>query len=72
MKTNESQNQVKKSTYALLLQSEEKERGLFETLIYGLLVVSAVVGIWQFAHMRVVSPFANTESTAVIESVSRI
>ena len=71
MKTNESQNQVKKSTYALLLQSEEKERGLFETLIYGLLVVSAVVGIWQFAHIRVASPFAATEPTAVTESVSR-
>jgi hypothetical protein len=72
MKTNQDQTQAKKSTYALLLQSEEKERGLFETLIYGLLVVSAVVGIWQFAHLRVASPFATTEHTAVIESVSRI
>lgn len=72
MKTNESQNQVKKSTYALLLQSEEKERGLFETLIYGMLVLSAVIGIWQFAHLRVASPFASTERAALIESVSRI
>jgi hypothetical protein len=72
MKPNQDQTQAKKSTYALLLQSEEKERGLFETLVYGLLVVSAVVGIWQFAHLRVVSPFTSTERTAVIESVSRI
>jgi hypothetical protein len=72
MKTNETQNQVKKSTYALLMQSEEKEHGLFETLIYGLLIVSAVIGIWQFAHLRVVSPFTSTEGSAVIESVSRI
>ena len=72
MKNNQAQNQVKKSTYALLLQSEEKQHGLFETLIYGMLIVSAVVGIWQFAHLRVVSPFASTERTALIESVSRI
>ena len=72
MKSNQAQNQVKKSTYALLLQSEEKERGLFETFIYGLLVVSAVIGIWQFAHLRVISPFAATERSAAIESVSRI
>ena len=43
MKTNQSQNPVKKSTYALLLQSEEKERGLVETFIYGLLILSAVM-----------------------------
>ena len=71
MKTNQSQNQVKKSTYAML-QSEEKERGLSETFIYGLLVVSAVIAIWQFAHMRIPTPFAATERSAAIESVSRI
>lgn len=54
----------------MLLQSEEKERGLFETLVYSLLVVSAVVGIWQFAHLRVPSPFANTEPTAATQVVS--
>ena len=64
MKTNPAQNQVRKSTYALLLQSEEKERGLFETLVYGALILSAVVGIWQFAHLRIPSPFANTEPAA--------
>jgi hypothetical protein len=72
MKTNQSQNPVKKSTYALLLQSEEKERGVVETFIYGLLILSAVIGIWQFAHLKVASPFAGTEASAVIESVSRI
>jgi hypothetical protein len=61
----------RKSTYALLAQSEEKERGLFEIFVYGLLVVSAVVGIWQFAHLRVPSPFANTDRTQATEVVSR-
>ena len=70
MKTNQSRNQVK-STYALLVQSEEKERGLFETIVYSLLVLSAVIGIWQFAHLRVPSPFANTERTPAAEVVSR-
>jgi hypothetical protein len=58
MKTNKTLNSARKSTYALLVRSEEKERSLFETFIYGLLVVSAVIGIWQFAHLRVPTPFA--------------
>jgi hypothetical protein len=70
MKTNQTPNQVRKSTYALLVRSEEKERGLFETIVYSLLVVSAVVGIWQFAHLRVPQPFANS-ATATTQIVSR-
>ena len=70
MKTNQP-NPVRKSTYALLVRSEEKERGLFETVIYSLLVLSAVIGIWQFAHLRVPSPFANTPQNAATQTVSR-
>lgn len=69
MKTNKSLN-PRKSTYALLAQSEEKERGLFETIVYGLLVLSAVIGIWQFAHLRVPSPFANTDRNVATQVVS--
>ena len=71
MKTNKSLNAARKSTYALLVRSEEKERGLFETFVYSLLVLSAVVGIWQFAHLRIPSPFANTEHTPTTEVVTR-
>ena len=70
MKTNPSLN-PRKSTYALLVRSEEKERGLFETCIYTLLVLSAVIGIWQFAHLRIPTPFANTQTTATTQVVSR-
>jgi hypothetical protein len=63
MKTNESLNQVQRSTYAMLVQSEE--RGLFETVVYGLLVLSAVVGIWQFASQRVPAPFETPEPATV-------
>lgn len=68
MKTKQTRN-LKKSTYAMILQAEEKERGLFETIVYSLLVVSAVIGIWQFAHLRIPSPFANSERAAT-EAVS--
>ncbi|HEV2803491.1 MAG TPA: hypothetical protein VGW57_01040 [Chthoniobacterales bacterium] len=66
MKTQQSPTSVRKSTYALLVRSEEKERGFFETIIYSLLVLSAVIGIWQFAHLRVPSPFANTPATQIV------
>ena len=66
MKTNQSPTPVRTSTYALLVRSEEKERGLFETIIYSLLVLSAVIGIWQFAHLRIPSPFANAPATQVV------
>ena len=54
----------------MLLQSEEKERSLFETIVYGLLILSAVIGIWQFAHLRVPTPFANTDPNATTQVVS--
>lgn len=38
------------STYQLLSQSEEKERGLIEGIVYLLLVVATTTTIWQFGH----------------------
>jgi len=40
----------KRSTYALLVQSEEKSRNVMETTLYALFALSAVVSIWQFAQ----------------------
>ena len=40
----------KKSTYRLLIQSEEKGRNVLETAFYALFAVSAMVSIWQFAE----------------------
>ena len=37
------------TTYALLVQSEEKERSLSETFIYILLIGAAVFSVWQAA-----------------------
>ena len=69
MKTTKSLKPFRKSTYALLVRAEENDRGLFETFVYGMLVLSAVIGIWQFAHMRVPAPFASR--TLATEMVSR-
>ena len=41
------------STYQLLIQSEEKERGLVESIVYLLLVVATTTTIWQFSLERV-------------------
>jgi multidrug resistance efflux pump len=70
MKTNNPTHKVK-STYSMLVQSEEKQRNVFETLVYGVIVLSAVVAIWQVAHQPVKVPFtdqpqASASQTAVV------
>ncbi len=49
MKTSQPTNNVEESTYALLVRSEDKKRALFETIVYGLVFLSAVAAILQFA-----------------------
>ena len=74
MKTNKSLNQVQQSTYAMLVRSEEKERGLFEAVAYGLTILSAVIAIWQFAAQPVKLPvdtLPHTASVAQTEVVSQ-
>ncbi len=41
------------STYALLVRSEEKSRGVLETVLYAFFIVSAVVSIYQFAQQPI-------------------
>jgi hypothetical protein len=36
------------STYALLVGSEEKGRGMMEVVVYALCILSALAAIWQF------------------------
>jgi hypothetical protein len=36
------------STYALLVRSEEKGRGMMEAVVYALCILSALAAIWQF------------------------
>jgi len=41
-------NPEQKSTYALLVHSEEKSRSIMETVLYAMCIVSGIVAIWQF------------------------
>ena len=43
-------NNERESTYRLLVRSEEKSRGIVETMVFALLGLSVIVSIWQFAQ----------------------
>jgi hypothetical protein len=45
-----SNNNEFESTYALLVRSEEKGRGVLEAVLYVAFILSAVVLIWEFAQ----------------------
>jgi len=44
-------NNEAQSTYGLLVRSEEKGRGIMETVVYALLGLSAIISIWQFVEL---------------------
>lgn len=56
-----------RTSYALLMRSEEKGRGLAETGVYALLLLSAIISILQFAQQSRSLPMAETmfESSVV-------
>src|SRR6266480_2092339 len=45
----EIMNNEAQSTDGLLVRSEEKGRGIMETVVYALFGLSAIISIWQFA-----------------------
>lgn len=49
MKTKTTKKPGKKSTYSMLVGSGEKERTLFDTIVYAAVMLSAVVAILQFS-----------------------
>jgi hypothetical protein len=73
MKTQTITRDEFESTYAMLVRSEEKERGASEGLIYGLLILSAVASIWQLALHPVVVPtnlMRNASATQIAQAVA--
>lgn len=40
----------RRTTYRLLVQSEDKSRNILEMTVYGLVTLSAIISIWQFAE----------------------
>jgi hypothetical protein len=53
MKTSQPNNRVEESTYAMLVRSEDKKRALLEMIVYGLVILSALAAILQFADQPV-------------------
>jgi hypothetical protein len=49
MKTNEPNSKREESTYAMLVRSEETKRAFIEVAVYGVVILSAVVAILEFA-----------------------
>jgi len=50
MTPNQTNQAHQGSTYQLLVESEEKERGVMEDIVYLLLIIATSVTIWQFGH----------------------
>ena len=67
MKSNNPTHKAK-STYSMLVQAEEKERNVFETLVYGVIVLSAVVAIWQVAHQPIKVPFTDQAQASAAQA----
>ena len=49
-------NTHKANTYDLIVESEDKNRTVLETVIYALFTLSAIVSIWQFVVQPIVVP----------------
>ena len=65
MKKNTLSAEGFESTYALLVRSEEKERGMFEGAAYLVFILSALFSIWNVAQQPVELP-----KSAVIHTTS--
>jgi hypothetical protein len=52
------------STYALLVHSEEKGRGIMETAVYATCILSGAAAILQFISQPTPDPFAGFDPSA--------
>ena len=59
------------TTYALLVQSEEKGRSIMETAVYALLGLSAILSILQFAQQPERMPTTLTTRAYEISDTSQ-
>ena len=58
-----------RSTYSLLLNAdaEEKGRSIFESVVYGLVVLCTAVSFWQFASGEVVLPTGGSTASSMAD-----
>src|SRR5437879_12953581 len=68
----QSHNQHEESTYALLIRSEEKSRNVIDMAIYPLLILGAVIAIWQFAQQTVSIPAAGLDAVGCVACVDEL
>jgi hypothetical protein len=55
----------KRSTYRLLVQSEEKNRNVMEIAVYGLVGLGCLISIWQFAEQPNVLPLDSIKTVGM-------
>ena len=65
-------NTHKANTYDLIVESEDKNRAVLETVIYALFILSAIVSIWQFVVQPIAVPshtagFASNQTTQCVQ-----
>jgi hypothetical protein len=64
----------KRSTYRLLIQSEERNKNVMEIAVYALVALSCLISIWQFAEQPNVLPLDRigtaTENYAEVQIAS--
>lgn len=69
MKTNSLSTEGFESTYALLVRSEEKERGAFEGAAYLVFILSALFSIWNVAQQPIELPKDGViHTTTIVQS----
>ncbi len=68
MKSTTANDPSFESTYALIVRSEERPRGLFEMLTYGLLLISTVFAFSQFGRHPFTVPIAAQHSVVQIRT----
>jgi hypothetical protein len=67
---NQTHSEGFESTYALIVRSEEKERGIFEGAVYFAVVLSALFSIWQVATQPFALPLTTVHATSITQSAN--
>jgi len=67
--TDQLEDQHNESTYALLIRSEEKSRNVIKMAICPILILGAVIAIWQFAQQPVSIPAAGLKGAGCVACV---
>ena len=72
MKKNTLSAEGFESTYALLVRSEDKERGIFEGAVYFAVVLSALFSLWQVAKQPIELPLTTVHTSSISQSAKTI